>query len=126
MSNKLSADWDIDEYSILMFGEDFPCLCVQCWKPQRKTHIQDLNRIYIDSTVNSLFVIPCNVYIVQEVISSFSRNVNTLILIVPAVKRPLVLEEFPITVIFAAIPREDGSTRILFPLDNMLRRESHT
>ena len=45
MSNKLSADWDIDECSILMFGEDFPCLCVQCWKPQRKTHIQDLNRI---------------------------------------------------------------------------------
>ena len=29
---------------------------------------------------------------------------NTLILIVPAVKRPLVLKEFPIAVIFAAIP----------------------
>ena len=70
--------------------------------------------------------IACNVYVVQEVISSFSTNFNTLILIVPAVKRALVLEEFPIAVIFAAIPREDGSTAIPFPLDNTLRRESHT
>ena len=64
--------------------------------------------------------IPCHAYVVQEVVSSFSRNVNTLILIFPAVKRHLVLEEFPIAVILAAIPREDGSTTIPFPLKNML------
>ena len=45
---------------------------------------QYLNRI-IDPSVDSLFVIPYNV--VQEVISSFSRNDNTLILMVPAVNR---------------------------------------
>ena len=45
---------------------------------------QYLNRI-IDPKVDSLFVIPY--IVVQEVISSFSRNDNTLILIVPAVKR---------------------------------------
>ena len=45
---------------------------------------QYLNRI-IDPKVDSLFVIPY--IVVQEVISSFSRNDNSLILIIPAVKR---------------------------------------
>ena len=44
---------------------------------------QYLNRI-IEPKVDSLFVIPY--IVVQEVISSLSRNDNTLILIVPAVR----------------------------------------
>ena len=79
---------------------------------------QYLNRI-IDPTVDLLFSIPYSV--VQEFISSFSRNDNTLILIVPVVNRG-----FPISVLFDAIPRADGSITISFPLYNMLRRASHT
>ena len=64
----------------------------------------------INPTVVLLFIISYNV--VQEVISSFSRNDN--------------IEEFPISVLFVAIPKADGSTTIPFPFNNMLQTASDT
>ena len=72
----------------MMIAEDLSCLFVQCRQPERKTR-----------TTMGMFVIPYNV--VQELISSFYRNDNTLILITPAVNR--------------GIP----NFGIPFPLDNM-------
>ena len=76
------------EISIQMFAKDLPWpLCSGSFSACSLSgrHAQQyLNRI-IDPKVGLLFVTPYNV--VQEVISSFSRNDNTLILIVPAVNR---------------------------------------
>ena len=59
----------------------YVCMYVQCRQLERKTR----STIFEHPTADLLFVIAYNV--VQEVISSFSKNDNTLVLIVPAVNR---------------------------------------